>query len=92
MLKITKSLHSVPKYANCIKSKLILGSLIHINKFGWNDKAIVQACLDLDISTVDFQYKASSKLLQNGTYEVVEFVMEDWRQTLVKELLQSESF
>lgn len=53
----------VPKYACSIKSKLILGSLIHINKYGWNDKAIVQTCIDLEISTVVFQYKASSKLL-----------------------------
>jgi hypothetical protein len=52
MIKNKISLFFHPKYFFSLKSKLILGSLLHINKYGWNDKAIVQACLDLNISAV----------------------------------------
>ncbi|KRW98522.1 hypothetical protein PPERSA_00119 [Pseudocohnilembus persalinus] len=58
--------------------KIIQASLIHVNKLGWNDKAIGQGCLDLNISS------ASNRLIT--PYEVIVYQMKNWNKEAIKEL------
>lgn len=38
--------------ANKLKTLLYNTSMLYVNKYGWTDRALAQACLDLNISTV----------------------------------------
>ena len=44
--------------------------VIYIIKYeGWNDRAIAQACLDLELSS------ASNRLISNGCHDILMFML-----------------
>jgi ubiquinone biosynthesis protein COQ9 len=58
---------------------------LHVNKFGWNQKAIQAGCNDLDMSS------ASHGILQNGAYDLIDYIMQEWNNNAFIALRKNEN-
>jgi ubiquinone biosynthesis protein COQ9 len=53
-----------------LEDKIILASLLHLNKTGFSDEALSRACDDLDLSS------ASNRLVEDGPIAIVHYLLE----------------
>jgi len=54
-----------------LQQKIILASLLHVNKTGFSDEALSRACDDLNLSS------ASNRLVENGPISIVHHILDE---------------
>jgi ubiquinone biosynthesis protein COQ9 len=54
-----------------LEEKIILASLLHVNKTGFTDEALSRACDDLDLSS------ASNRLVEDGPIAIVHHILDE---------------
>jgi len=63
-----------------LKARILKTALIHVNRAGWTDKALSEACMDLGYPAV------TSRIVSNGPIDLVYYAVDRWNERLAEDL------
>jgi len=86
MFRTRRILKKISQYQDLprkqLESKIILASLLHVEKTGFTDEALSRACDDLNLSS------ASNRIVEDGPIAIVYHILEQSQMQFEREFLK----